>query len=155
MGREIERKFLVTGSGWRNGATAMPMRQGYLAYGPPVSVRVRIEGISAFLNIKESSPDIAREEFEYSIPVADAEDLLRLCAGRIVSKTRYRVRHGDHIWEVDVFDGHNAGLVVAEVELDREDESVGLPPWVGEEVSHDLRYRNTYLAQHPYRTWRT
>ncbi len=154
LGREIERKFLVKGDGWRDGARATPMRQGYLAYGPPASVRVRIEGTRAFLNVKESSPDISREEFEYAIPIQDAEALIRLCPGGVVSKTRYRVRHAEHDWEVDVFDGANAGLIVAEVELDTVDEAVALPPWIGEEVSRDLRYRNTYLAQHPYGTWR-
>lgn len=154
MGIEIERKFIVTGDGWRAGSVATEMRQGYVSLGPPASVRVRIEGRRAFLNIKESTLGIRRGEFEYEIPVADAEDLLRLCQGTVISKTRHRVQHGQHTWEVDVFDGENAGLVTAEVELVREDEPVTLPPWVGEEVSNDRRYRNTYLSQHPYRTWR-
>lgn len=153
MGIEIERKFIVTGDGWRAGSVATVMRQGYVSLGPPASVRVRIEGPRAVLNIKESTLGIRREEFEYEIPVADAEDLLRLCQGNVISKTRHRVRHGQHTWEVDVFDGENTGLVTAEVELEREDEPVTLPPWVGEEVSNDRRYRNTYLSQHPYRIW--
>jgi adenylate cyclase len=154
MGIEIERKFLVTGDGWRTGASGVPMRQGYLALGPPASVRVRIEGERALLNIKESTLGLRRDEFEYEIPVADAEELLFHCGGSVIEKQRFNVQHGGRDWEVDVFGGPNAGLVVAEVELDDENERVDLPPWVGEEVSRDPRYRNTYLSAHPYRTWR-
>ena len=153
MGREIERKFLVVSDTWRESADAVRMVQGYLSPGPPMSVRVRIEGNEASLNIKESLLEIGRAEFEYPIPVPDAEAMLERCVGQIVSKTRHRVRHGGHVWEVDVFEGDNAGLVVAEVELTSETDVVILPPWVGREVSTDPRYRNTYLAEHPYVTW--
>ena len=153
MGEEIERKFLVTGDGWRDGAEPTRMRQAYLALGPPASVRIRLEGDRAILNIKESTLGIRRGEFEYEIPVADAEALFNLCVGFVVEKSRYQVRHGNHVWEVDMFEGENAGLVLAEVELSAESERVELPSWVGEEVSHDLRYRNTHLAVHPFRTW--
>ena len=153
MGREIERKFLVISDAWRAGASAVRMIQGYLTPGPPASVRLRIEGDQAWLNIKESTLAIGRAEFEYPIPVADAQAMLELCRGQIVSKTRHRVRHGRHTWGVDVFDGDNVGLVVAEVELKSEDEAITLPPWIGREVSVDPRYRNTYLAEHPYTTW--
>jgi adenylate cyclase len=154
LGREIERKFLVTSDGWRPGAQAhVAMRQGYLAVGPPASIRIRVEGERAWLNVKESTPGIGRAEFEYEIPNADAEQLLSHCDGHIIEKTRHRVPHGDHVWEIDVFEGENAGLVLAEVELESEDEPVSLPVWAGEEVSVDPRYRNTYLSRRPYRTW--
>ncbi len=153
MGREIERKFLVASNAWRGGDPAVRMRQGYLAMGPPVSVRVRIEADRAWLNIKESVLAISRSEFEYEIPAADAEALLAHCTGGIVSKVRHRVDHAGHVWEIDVFEGENEGLVVAEVELGSEDDAVELPDWVGEEVSTDPRYRNTHLAQYPYRSW--
>lgn len=153
VGREIERKFLVVSDAWRSDAVSVRMVQGYLSPGPPASVRVRIEGAKAWLNIKESTLAIGRTEFEYPIPAADAEAMLQLCRGQIVTKTRHRILHGRHMWEVDVFEGDNAGLVVAEVELESEDESVSLPPWIGREVSVDPRYRNTYLAEHPFVTW--
>lgn len=155
MGREIERKFLVTGDGWRAAAVdAVPMRQGYLATDPACSVRVRIEGGSARLNIKSATLGVERLEFEYPIPVADAEEMLaRLCTTPPVEKVRYRVPWGGHVWEVDVFEGANAGLVVAEIELPDPDAPFERPPWVGEEVSHDPRYYNVMLARHPYREW--
>lgn len=154
MGSEIERKFLVVGEGWRVGARAAPCRQGYLAVGPPVAVRVRIMGGRATLNIKRAILDIERDEFEYPLPLEDAEALLAgLCQGTVIEKTRYVTRYADLVWEVDVFEGANAGLVVAEVELDHAVQRVDLPPWVGAEVSGDPRYLNTSLALHPYTRW--
>ena len=153
MGLEIERKFLVTGDQWRLGSEATAMRQGYLALGPPASVRVRIEGKRAYLNVKESTLGVRRAEFEYPLPLADAEELLTLCATAIVSKIRHRVRYGSHVWEVDEFEGENTGLVLAEVELEREGDPVELPPWVGTEVSGDEKYVNTYLSKRPFQTW--
>lgn len=155
MGREIERKFLVTGDGWREAAVAaVPMRQGYLASDPACSVRVRIEGCEARLNIKSAELGVARLEFEYPIPVADAEQMLaRLCTTPPVEKVRHRVPWGGHVWEVDVFEGANAGLVVAEIELSDPDEPFERPPWVGREVSDDPRYYNVTLARRPYRDW--
>jgi adenylate cyclase len=154
VGREIERKFLVTGDGWRPGEAPKPMRQGYVAFGPPASVRVRISGQTAHLNIKQSTLAIARDEFEYEIPVDDAEFMLaNLCAGPLVEKTRYHVRHGGLLWEVDVFEGANAGLVLAEIELDSLDQHVSPPAWVGMEVSGDARYLNSSLAQRPFTRW--
>lgn len=154
MGREIERKFLVADDGWRPGFDPKPMRQGYLSFGPPASVRVRVSAAKAYLNIKQSTLNIARDEFEYAIPVADAEFMLaHLCAGQSIEKTRHHVRHGGLVWEVDVFEGANAGLVVAEVELQRADQHVDLPPWTGREVSGDARYLNSSLAQRPFITW--
>jgi adenylate cyclase len=153
VGREIERKYLVVSEKWPKDEHATRMRQGYLSAGPPVSVRIRIEADRAWLNIKEPTLGISRAEFEYEIPPADAEELIGLCGGGIVSKTRHRVEHAGHTWEIDVFEGENAGLVLAEVELDSEDEAVELPDWAGADVSTDPRYRNTYLSRHPHRTW--
>ncbi len=154
MGREIERKFLVAEDAWRPGFDPKPMRQGYLAFGPPVSIRVRASGGRAFLNIKQSTLDISRDEFEYEIPTEDAEFMLaNLCAGRLIEKTRHHVRHGGLVWEVDVFEGANAGLVVAEVELEDAGQPVDVPPWAGPEVSGDPRYLNSSLAQRPFSTW--
>lgn len=155
MATEIERKFLVISDAWR--AVAAPgvrFRQGYLSGTGKASVRVRVEGDAANLNIKSATLGVRRSEFEYPIPLDDANEMLdHLCSGGIVEKTRYLVTVGDHVWEVDVFEGQNDGLVVAEIELDHEDEGFERPAWAGEEVSHDQRYYNVYLADHPYPTW--
>jgi adenylate cyclase len=155
MPTEIERKFLVTGDAWRAEAReATPMRQGYLPGLERASVRVRVAGERAWLNIKSATLRMTRREYEYPIPLAEAEDLLEhLCARPLVEKTRYRVPYGDHLWEVDVFEGDNAGLVVAEIELAAAGEGFARPPWVGEEVSDDPRYYNVSLVDRPYRTW--
>ena len=155
MAIEIERKFLLRDDGWRAAADAgTRMRQGYLASDPAASVRVRLAGDRAWLNIKSASTPVRRLEYEYPIPLADAEQMLeRLCAGHRVDKTRYQVRHAGHLWEIDVFEGDNAGLVVAEIELGHEDEAFERPPWLGEEVSHDPRYYNMNLATHPFSRW--
>ncbi len=154
VGTEIERKYLVAGEGWRPGYELKRIRQGYLAFGPPASVRVRVSGPKAFLNIKRSTLEISRDEFEYPVPLDEAEFMLaQLCLGRCVEKTRHLVRHAGLVWEVDVFEGANAGLVVAEVELERVDQRIELPPWAGREVSGDARYLNSSLAQRPYKDW--
>ncbi len=153
MGIEIERKFLVKNDSWKQSACeGLQCRQGYLCSGSGRTVRVRIMGHMAFLTIKGPADGIARSEFEYNIPVEDAEAMLPLC-GHPVDKTRYYLQHGGLTWEVDVFSGANAGLVMAEIELDAADQSIELPDWVGEEVSGDPRYYNAYLAQHPFSTW--
>lgn len=154
MAREIEKKYLVIAETWREGRRGKRCRQGYLAYGPPVAVRVRImEGV-ATLNIKTATTAISRSEFEYEIPVTDAEALLaESCVGHPIDKTRYEIEHLGMTWEVDEFHGANSGLVVAEVELDSEDQPVTLPPWAGPEVSGDPRYLNTGLSRRPYSTW--
>lgn len=154
MGREIERKFLVVGDGWRRGGRRSRMRQGYLCAAEGRSVRVRVEDGVATLNVKGAARGLSRPEFEYRIPLRDAAQLLRLREGALIEKTRTRVRHGGLVWEVDEFLGDNRGLVVAEVELDRADRRVSLPPWVGEEVTGDPRYLNAALVRRPYRTWR-
>lgn len=155
MPQEIERKFLVTGDGWRAAThKTKRIRQGYLAVGPPVAVRVRLSGDEAILNVKNATQAITRSEYEYAVPVQDAEELLAgLCMGDIIEKTRHEVPGDGVTWEVDVFHGANEGLVVAEVELASEDQAFERPPWLGEEVSDDPRYLNTSLCQRPYRAW--
>jgi adenylate cyclase len=155
MGTEIERKFLVAGTGWRGAVTrSVEMRQGYLANSPACSVRVRLEGDHARLNIKSATFDIERQEYDYAIPVGDARTMLEtLCGGRFVSKTRHYLAHCGHTWEIDEFADANAGLIVAEIELDAVDESFVKPEWIGEEVSHDRRYYNVSLLEHPYTHW--
>lgn len=149
MGTEIERKFLVIGDDWRQKAgPGQPLRQGYLTPQGATSVRIRCAPEEAFLTIKGETHGLARPEFEYEIPVAEAEEMLRtLCIGPPLEKTRYRVEHGGLTWEVDVFSGRHVGLVLAEVELTEAAQHVDLPPWVGAEVTHDPRYRNAALAE--------
>ncbi len=156
MGTEIERKFLVRDDGWRRRADrGTEIRQGYLAGSEAASVRVRIAAGRAALNIKSATLGVRRLEYDYPIPLPDAEQMLeRLCMKPLIEKRRYRVPVGDHIWEVDLFHGANEGLILAEIELAREDEPFLLPDWAGEEVSHDPRYYNTCLVSHPYREWR-
>jgi adenylate cyclase len=155
MAKEIEHKFLVRDTRWQDQVfRAIAMRQGYLVSDATRSVRVRIAGDKAYLNIKSATVGISRSEYEYAIPVQDAQEILtHLCQSSIVEKTRHLVRYGEHVWEIDVFEGNNTGLVVAEVELSSAEEEFARPPWVGDEVSHDLRYYNSYLAQHPYKGW--
>lgn len=152
MGTEIERKFLVTGTDWRT-ADGQRIVQGYLNRDKQRTVRVRIAGAQAFLTIKGMTSGATRAEFEYAIPLADAEALLALCDGPLIDKIRHRVDHEGLVWEVDEFFGDNAGLVVAEVELSSEDQAVALPSWVTTEVTADSRYFNSSLATHPFRRW--
>jgi len=153
MALEIERKFLVTDDSWKIGATGLRMSQGYLSNDPERTVRVRIAGEKAWLTIKGKSEGISRAEFEYEIPVSDAGELLGLCLPTVIDKTRYEVNFEGHLWEIDVFHGENTGLVVAEVELENEDISPEMPPWIGSEVSGDVRYFNSKLSEQPYRFW--
>jgi adenylate cyclase len=154
MGIEIERKFLVDGDAWRDQVTrTRRMVQGYLTdERGRASVRVRIEDDEARLNIKAAVVGAARAEFDYGIPVADAQGILELCVARL-EKVRHYVEHEGHLWEIDVFAGDNAGLVVAELELDTADEDFARPPWLGAEVTDERRYYNHQLALHPYRQW--
>jgi adenylate cyclase len=161
MGIEIERKFLVTNNNWRTAAhKVVLMAQGYLndlvvveGGAQKASVRVRIEGEAAFLNIKSRQKGTTRQEFEYAIPVSDARALLDLCVGGRIEKHRHYVEHAGHLWEVDEFLGDNAGLVVAEIELRSADEVFVMPEWVGKQVTDSLRYYNLALASHPYSQW--
>ncbi|MFH0350903.1 MAG: CYTH domain-containing protein [Chromatiales bacterium] len=155
MGHEIERKFLVKNDAWRqHGAAPVRMRQGYLNKHGPGSIRVRIAGDQAALNIKSATPGVSRTEFEYAIPLSDAEYILdSLCLKPLIEKTRYNIEYAGHLWEIDVFEGDNAGLVVAEIELDAPEEPFHLPDWAGAEVSHDPRFYNVCLVSHPYKNW--
>ena len=157
MALEIEHKFLVTGDGWREAADAgQRMSQGYLAGGERLSVRVRVAGERAWLNVKHARTLIVRHEVELPLPMDEARELLEhACELGRVEKTRYRVPHAGHVWEVDVFHGDNQGLVLAEIELAREGEAFERPPWVGEDVSEDPRYLNQNLARRPWSRWRT
>lgn len=155
MAREIERKFLLRDEAWRAAATrSETMRQGYMGGTPAVSIRVRVAGDRAWLNFKSATLGVARHEFEYAIPRAEAEEMLALfCAERCLEKTRHYVPWGAHVWEIDEFHGANAGLVVAEIELGAEDEVFEKPPWLGAEVSDDRRYYNVCLIDRPYSRW--
>jgi adenylate cyclase len=150
MAVEIERKFLVAGDGWRDRASGQRFCQGYLARGDGVTVRVRRAGHRAWLTIKGEPNGIERPEFEYPIPVDDAEALLAdLCARPLIEKTRYEVPFAGHLWHVDEFVGENAGLIIAEVELDDPEQMPTLPPWISEEVTGDHRFRNSNLVDRP------
>lgn len=154
MGREIERKFLVRGEGWRRGGKTTTMRQGYLCASKERSVRVRLEDGIGTLTIKGPSRGLARAEYEYRIPPQDAARLLdALCERPLIEKTRTRTRRGGLTWEIDEFQGENAGLIVAEVELERKNQRISLPPWAGREVSEDPRYLNANLFRNQYRNW--
>ena len=156
MGIEIERKFLVDTARWHaDPEQGRRYRQGYLFAQPDAAVRVRVAGDEAWLTIKGAVRGIERLEFEYAIPRADADAMLAaFCRGPLIEKIRYRVPFAGRTWEVDVFEGDNAGLVLAEVELPSADDAPDLPPWAGREVSDDPRYYNANLARHPYREWR-
>lgn len=153
MGTEIERKFLVRHTDMLAAVTGTELSQGYLSHTPEATVRVRIQADQAWLTVKGRNEGARRAEFEYPIPVEDARALLALCPAGRIEKTRYRLPLGPHVWEVDVFHGDNDGLVVAEVELDHEEEAIQPPDWLGEEVTDDPRYYNSALSQHPYRHW--
>ncbi len=150
---EIERKFIVDTAKWQPTAKGEKIVQGYLSADKKRSIRVRIKGNEAFITIKGESKGIVRTELEYPIPFSDAPVLLEMCVDHPVEKTRYFERHFDKLWEIDVFEGVNRGLVVAEVELESEEEEIQIPDWVKEEVSHDARYFNACLAQHPFKDW--
>jgi adenylate cyclase len=131
------------------------MRQGYLVADPVRTVRVRIEGQRAVITIKSKSTGASRGEWEYEIPVPDAAELLdRLCEQPLVEKVRHRIDYAGHTWEVDEFQGENAGLVVAEIELGSEDEAFDKPDWIGQEVTGDPRYYNSSLIRFPYSKWK-
>jgi adenylate cyclase len=153
MPLEIERKFLVTNEAWRTGATGTPIVQGYLSRDPDRIVRVRLRGEQAFLTVKGRSVGISRAEIELPIPLQAGRDLLPLCLSPLVEKTRFEIQVGSHTWEIDEFHGQSAGLIVAEIELSAEDETFQRPSWIGHEVSHDHRYSNSHLSEHPYSTW--
>lgn len=154
MGQEIERKFLVLSDAWKADATSCAYRQGFLSTEPERTVRVRVAGDHGWLTIKGITVGARRDEYEYEIPREDASRLLdTLCKRPLIEKVRHTLAVGEHTWEVDVFEGDNAGLVVAEVELGTEDEAFERPPWLGDEVTDDPRYFNASLVELPYKAW--
>lgn len=152
MGTEIERKFLVTGTQW---SSAQPTYycQGYLNRAKERTVRIRIAGDKGILTIKGINIGATRQEFEYDVPLDDAKEMLELCEKPLIEKNRRIIEHAGMDWEVDEFLGENAGLVVAEIELDSEDQSFEMPEWVGAEVTDDPRYFNSKLSIHPFSKW--
>lgn len=155
MPTEIERKFLLKNDGWRTDADeGIHMVQAYMGSNEKSSVRIRIQGDSANINIKSKTPGIQRSEYEYFIPMDEAKEMLEsLCDKPCMEKTRFHVMHDEHEWEIDVFAGDNQGLIVAELELDSVEEDFSLPDWIAEEVSDDSRYYNICLVDHPYKDW--
>ena len=155
MPTEIERKFLLLSEAWRGEVTqSTRMTQGYLSRGAQSSVRVRISGEQAQLNIKSSRDGIHRLEYEYTIPLTEAQEMLAAVAlPPLIDKTRHLVRRGGHVWEIDEFHGDNAGLIVAEIELATADEGFERPAWVGREVSTDPRFYNSTLSERPLNRW--
>ncbi len=156
MNQEIERKFLVSGDTFRREAfQTVRITQGYLNSDPARTVRVRLWGEEGFLTVKGLGSTSGMSRFEWEKPISreDALALLPLCEKGVIDKTRHLVKVGAHTFEVDVFHGENEGLVLAEVELGSEDESFEKPSWLGEEVTGDKRYYNSYLASHPYCQW--
>lgn len=155
MGIEIERKFLVKNAAWKQlNYTKTVYKQAYFCNSNKVSIRVRTSDEKAWIGFKSVTKNISRIEYEYEIPIDEAEHLLnQFTQGSAIIKTRYCVEIAPHIWEIDVFEGDNQGLIVAEVELNSENEHVDLPPWIGEEVSDDVRYFNSNLVSHPFSNW--
>lgn len=155
MGTEIERKFLVVGDAWRILAQGVTYRQGYLCRTEKCAVRIRIAEERAFLTVKSRTSGITRAEYEYEIPLSDGEELLTSLAEKpIITKTRRKIPYAGFIWDVDEFHGENQGLILAEIELEREDQPFDKPAWIGEEVTGDPRYGNAALARRPFSAWR-
>ena len=154
MPREIERKFLVANDGWRVQADAgRRLRQAYLADTGRAVVRARVDGAGAVLTIKSAGPGLSRQEFEYPIPVSDAEALIELRQGSVLEKTRFHVAHAGRRWEVDLYQGDNTGLTIAEIELESEAAALDLPAWIGREVTGERRFYASALAERPYNSW--
>ncbi len=154
MAKEIERKFLIVSEEWKKLAQPILLRQGYLVGNEKLVVRIRTIEDKAFLTIKSGLKNITRDEYEYAIPFEDAQEMLeRLCQGTSIVKNRYHIEYQGQHWEIDEFLEQNEGLIIAEIELEGEEQSFSKPPWIGREVSHDPRYFNAYLAQHPFQSW--
>jgi CYTH domain-containing protein len=154
MGKEIERKFLVKGDAYKSRAKGTKYRQGYLNSAMERVVRVRTIDDKGFLTVKGISVGATRMEFEYEIPAKDADVMLNeLCEKPIIEKNRYKIPQGKHVWEIDEFFGENDGLIVAEVELESEDQAFKKPEWVGAEVTGDPKYFNSNLIRNPYKNW--
>lgn len=153
MTKEIERRFHLSSDAWRGLVEGEWLKQGYLSVERERTVRVRIKGEQAWLTLKSNISNVSRHEFEYPIPLADAETIMAAMCPMLVEKKRYRIVRGPHVWEVDEFFGQNAGLVLAEIELGDEAEAYERPEWLGEEVTEDPRYTNSYLSEHPWPSW--
>jgi len=154
MGKEIERKFLVKNDSWRGQVEGRRYRQGYLSTVKERTVRIRTAGDKGFITVKGITVGASRSEYEYEIPLTDANEMLdRLCERPLIEKTRYRIPQGNVAWEIDEFEGDNRGLITAEVELKDEHQSVAFPSWLGQEVTGDPRYFNANLVAKPYSTW--
>ncbi|MCI5212597.1 MAG: CYTH domain-containing protein [Candidatus Electrothrix sp. ATG2] len=155
MAKEIERKFIIDISQLGDLKSGVEIKQGYISTTDNTAVRIRLLGDKAFLTLKGENTGATRSEFEYEIPVKDANEMLaEFCSGPIIDKTRYFVEHCDHTWEVDIFRGDNDGLIVAEVEMQSENESVDLPTWVVKEVTGEAKYYNSNLLNNPFKNWR-
>jgi adenylate cyclase len=156
MAIEIEHKFLLANNDWREHITrSVKYRQGYLSSQATSSIRIRISDDHAWLNIKSATIGTHRHEYEYEIPLQDANEIISiLCRKPIIEKTRHFVVHDGNTWEIDEFEGDNRGLIIAEIELPEIGQTFSKPPWLGKEVTHDLRYYNNNLALHPYSEWR-
>ena len=158
MAIEIERKYLLKDDSWKidgqgNEIVGTAFRQGYLKT-EDATVRVRLEGDRSKITIKGKTVGMSRLEYEYDIPLVDANEMLdKLCQKPLIEKTRYLRKEGELTWEIDIFDGENAGLMVAEIELTSEDQTVPLSSWVGEEVTGDVRYYNSSLVNNPFSRW--
>jgi CYTH domain-containing protein len=154
MATEIERKFLVRGDAWKNLGQPILYLQGYICREKRKIVRARLVGDKGYLTIKGASKGLSRLEFEYEIPSSDAREMLdKLCEKPIIEKYRRKITFGNLVWEVDEFLGDNEGLIIAEVELTREQQYIELPDWIDREVTGDKRYYNAYLVKHPYKSW--
>lgn len=154
MAIEIERKFLLLNSDWRKAVyDQKKIFQGYLSSNPERTVRVRVSDQKGIITIKGKSQGNSRAEYEYNIPLTDADELIKLCENPIISKTRYLVKIEEKVWEIDEFSGENQGLIVAEVELQSETERITFPSWIGKEVSSEKRFFNASLIKYPYSEW--
>jgi len=154
MAKEIERKFLVSDNSWRHWGSGQRYRQGYLSTVKERTVRVRAAGDKGFITVKGSNLGSTRSEYEYEIPLADANEILDgLCERPLIEKIRYRIHLGEMTWEVDEFEGENRGLITAEIELRDENQAISLPAWIGREVTGDPRYFNSNLVAHPFSKW--
>ncbi|MGM0598239.1 MAG: CYTH domain-containing protein [Candidatus Rifleibacteriota bacterium] len=155
MANEIERKFLVVNQDYKNQADGVYCRQGYICAEKEKTIRVRIIGADAYLTLKGPARNITRKEFEYSIPIHDAEELFtNFCQYSLIEKNRYTLNYEGKEWVVDEYFGDNKGLVIAEIELEQEEETFMLPLWAGKEVTNEPRYLNANLARVPFKSWK-
>ncbi len=154
MAQEIERKFLLKNENWKKEVSSQSsIKQGYLNSNPERTVRIRIRNNQGFLTIKSKNKGAVRNEFEYEIPLEEAEELILLCEQPVIEKIRYLVPKNNHIWEIDIFEGANQGLEVAEIELSHVNESFELPSWVDKDVTHETKYYNSQLIKMPFTAW--